>query len=327
MWQKILSDTFHRRDNERVVFLADHDTAAFAREPGCDLVVARSTGGHGKEPAVDTWREVYGAAAIAALEMTGLFEHVRAKRLTPADQEKLDTWAAQVAKLVPPIVIAITHFSTSHTAFRRLLSAAGTRYGSMPGFDAALLRPDGPLDIDQPALVARTQRLVERMQGTREVRITTPQGTDLGFSTEGRAYHGDNGDLARPGSFSNLPAGEVYCAIREGTGQGRLVLAPNAAVTIEKGRVVAVEGPCELNTVFRDHPDYLRLAEFGIGTNDKASRADNILEAEKILGTIHIAFGDNFSFGGTQQIPYHVDHVQYDARILADGQGIDPRAL
>ena len=35
------------------------------------------------------------------------------------------------------------------------------------------------------------------------------------------------------------------------------------------------------------------IAELGIGTNDRATRPDNILEAEKILGTIHIALGDN----------------------------------
>ena len=40
------------------------------------------------------------------------------------------------------------------------------------------------------------------------------------------------------------------------------------------------------------------LAELGIGTNDKASRPDNVLEAEKILGTIHLALGDNTGFGG-----------------------------
>jgi leucyl aminopeptidase (aminopeptidase T) len=51
------------------------------------------------------------------------------------------------------------------------------------------------------------------------------------------------------------------------------------------------------------------IAEFGIGTNDHATRLDNILESEKILGTIHIALGDNSSFGGKIKTPFHQDFV------------------
>ncbi len=59
------------------------------------------------------------------------------------------------------------------------------------------------------------------------------------------------------------------------------------------------------------------IAELGIGTNDRASRPDNILEAEKILGTIHIAFGDNSSFGGKVSTPFHEDYVFYGPTVTA----------
>jgi len=51
------------------------------------------------------------------------------------------------------------------------------------------------------------------------------------------------------------------------------------------------------------------IAEIGIGTNDRAVRPDNILESEKILGTIHVALGDNSSFGGKVKTPFHQDFV------------------
>ena len=54
------------------------------------------------------------------------------------------------------------------------------------------------------------------------------------------------------------------------------------------------------------------IAELGIGTNDKATRPDNILESEKILGTIHIALGDNSTFGGTVRVPFHQDFVFFE---------------
>jgi leucyl aminopeptidase (aminopeptidase T) len=53
------------------------------------------------------------------------------------------------------------------------------------------------------------------------------------------------------------------------------------------------------------------IAELGIGTNDRATRPDNILESEKILGTIHIALGDNSSFGGTVSTSFHQDFVLF----------------
>ncbi|MEK7308248.1 MAG: hypothetical protein AAB089_04170 [Nitrospirota bacterium] len=58
-----------------------------------------------------------------------------------------------------------------------------------------------------------------------------------------------------------------------------------------------------------ERPENTNIAELGIGTNDKASRPDNILESEKILGTIHIALGDNSSFGGKVRTPFHQDFV------------------
>ena len=53
------------------------------------------------------------------------------------------------------------------------------------------------------------------------------------------------------------------------------------------------------------------IAELGIGTNPNAVRPDNILESEKILGTVHIAFGDNSSFGGRVKTPFHQDFVYF----------------
>ena len=49
------------------------------------------------------------------------------------------------------------------------------------------------------------------------------------------------------------------------------------------------------------------MAEFGIGTNDKAILTGIILEDEKVMGTIHIAFGDNKSMGGSVRVASHLD--------------------
>ena len=49
------------------------------------------------------------------------------------------------------------------------------------------------------------------------------------------------------------------------------------------------------------------LAELGIGTNERATLTGNILEDEKILGTVHVAFGASAGIGGTVSVPVHLD--------------------
>jgi leucyl aminopeptidase (aminopeptidase T) len=77
-------------------------------------------------------------------------------------------------------------------------------------------------------------------------------------------------------------------------------------------------------------PEYIRLlsahgdlgtnlAELGVGTNEKARLTGNVLEDEKILGTVHIAFGASAGIGGTVSVPIHLDAVVNDASLTIDG--------
>ena len=68
---------------------------------------------------------------------------------------------------------------------------------------------------------------------------------------------------------------------------------------------------------------HARGLDVQVDVYDRASRPDNILEAEKILGTVHIALGDNSGFGGTVQTPFHEDYVFYRptfTALLPDGE-------
>jgi leucyl aminopeptidase (aminopeptidase T) len=61
------------------------------------------------------------------------------------------------------------------------------------------------------------------------------------------------------------------------------------------------------------------VAELGIGTNDAARATGLVLEDEKILGSIHVAFGDNHTFGGTIRVSSHVDRVVLRPSVAVDG--------
>ena len=61
------------------------------------------------------------------------------------------------------------------------------------------------------------------------------------------------------------------------------------------------------------------VAEFAIGTNPSAKITGVILEDEKVLGTCHIAFGDNTSFpGGKNKSIIHLDIIILKPTIKLD---------
>lgn len=97
----------------------------------------------------------------------------------------------------------------------------------------------------------------------------------------------------------------------EGKSEGILVVDASVAgigtlqqpikITIKNGFAVKMEGGKEADQLFamlsRFGKDGMNVAEFGIGTNHAAQIIGNILEDEKVLGTAHVAFGNNISMG------------------------------
>ena len=68
--------------------------------------------------------------------------------------------------------------------------------------------------------------------------------------------------------------------------------------------------------------DATTIAELGVGTNEKAILTGEVLEDEKIGGTIHIAFGSSAGIGGTVQVPVHLDCVVMKPTLELDGEEI-----
>jgi len=66
--------------------------------------------------------------------------------------------------------------------------------------------------------------------------------------------------------------------------------------------------------------DARNIAEFGIGTNDSAKLSGVLLEDEKVMGTIHIAVGNNVSMGGSVNVPIHLDGVVKKPTVWMDGK-------
>jgi len=309
-----------------------HATARAAADYGAGFynttfVEFPATPASGAEPPELLWREAFGAALLAELGAGGLLGRLLAKEASAEDLALAESMVRARSAEVADVVIAMANNSTSHTRFRHLVNHAGGRFASLPHFDPEMFFTS--MAVDWRSLAQRTARLAEAVNRAVGLRISTPNGTRLTFSMEGRRADGDDGLLTSPGSFGNLPAGEVYLAPLEGTAEGELVmeytanrrLATPIRLIVRHGEVVEIIGdePYRhwLEEKFAASRLNRNIAELGIGTNDRASRPDNILEAEKILGTVHVALGDNSGFGGTVSTPFHEDYVFYRPTLVA----------
>ena len=225
------------------------------------------------------------------------------------------------------VVVAPTTRSLSHTAARKAASDRGARVATMPGITQDML--ERTMSADYAAVKRRSQAVAGILTEARLVRVTSDGGTDVTFDLAGRSALADTGDLREPGAFGNLPAGEGFIAPIEGATRGRIVFDGAEAiygeplvVMIEGGYAVDLEG--EAGRRFREEieprgAEAFAVAELGIGTNEAARLTGEVLEDEKILGSIHVAFGDNHTFGGRVRVASHVDQVVLRPTVEVDG--------
>lgn len=250
-----------------------------------------------------------------------------------------ETTAARMCQA--DVVLAVTSYSLSHTNARTEAVKSGARLASMPRFEANMLAPGGPLAVDARQISKDCHKIADLLSEAKEAIVRSPVGTDLRFSLEGRHGQVDDGLYGEGlGKWGNLPAGEAFTTPLEGTGNGTLVapagwypgLKEKMVFQIEKGLVVNLQGGGIVGDKFRhqlnlgnDDPLYIarrNLAELGIGCNPNARNPENVLEAEKIKGTVHIAIGDNIHMGGLVEADLHDDFVQPQADLILDGKAI-----
>jgi aminopeptidase len=232
------------------------------------------------------------------------------------------------------VVLCPTTKSLTHTDSRRAASAAGVRVATLPGVTEDIMVRC--MNADYHAIAARTRALCERLERSRVVRVTAPSGTDVVLPIQGRQAHASSGIFRDRGQWGNLPTGEAYLAPLEGESHGLVVVDGSMAgvgmirepirITVESGYATRIEGGDEaarLRALVEPHGrDACTVAEFGIGTNDKAILTGAIIEDEKVMGTIHIAFGDNKSMGGSVRVASHLDGLVRQPTVWLDGEKI-----
>jgi leucyl aminopeptidase (aminopeptidase T) len=218
------------------------------------------------------------------------------------------------------VYVAPVEPSISHTKARKAATDAGVRGATMPGATTELV--SRLMAVDFEAMAARCVAVADLLTEADEARVTCPRGTDMRFDLRGRTGIADDGDLTADGAFGNLPCGEGF--ISPAGGAGTIVTSSLAMIglveepvhiTVTDGNLTDATsaGGAELVEMLTAHGEAGRnLAELGVGTNDRATMTGNVLEDEKILGTIHVAFGASAAIGGNVTVPVHIDVVVVD---------------
>ncbi|MEE4176631.1 MAG: aminopeptidase [Bacteroides sp.] len=240
---------------------------------------------------------------------------------------------AAMMKMVD-VVVCPTAKSLTHTDARREAVKEGVRVGTMPGITVDIMSRCLNADFDK--IIDMTHFIADQLKGVKVIRVVTKAGTDISMPVEGRMIIPSTGVLREKGQSGNMPSGEVYLAPVEGQSNGKVVIdgsmagigmiSTPIAVQVVDGFAEEITGGEEAQRLIalldKSGREARAVAEFGIGTNYKAKLTGQILEDEKVFGTIHVAFGNNITMGGTIAVNSHLDglvkqpDVYFDEKLI-----------
>jgi leucyl aminopeptidase (aminopeptidase T) len=271
---------------------------------------------------VDRTTEVLGSALRDAAARLGA-EAVTTV-MEPREVDGQEPPAAVAAALATAqVFIAPTRRSLSHTRARKAASDAGARGATLPGITEDMLAR--LMACDFPTMAARSRRVAELLTAAESAHVTCPLGTELTLDLSGREGIADDGDLSAEGTFGNLPCGEGFISPLGGEGTlyasslaGLALPEAPVEIAVRDGRLERASGDNGARWVALMDAAGERgrnLAELGVGTNERATLTGNILEDEKMLGTVHVAFGTSAAIGGTVSVPVHLDCLVADATL------------
>jgi aminopeptidase len=230
----------------------------------------------------------------------------------------------------PDLYINLLSGSREETPFRIKLIKKETinhksRLGHCPGVTYDMLT-EGALALtleEHMTMQSHADTLMKILEGSMVVNVTNPGGTNLSFSTNGRKFFTDTKLDWNTMKWMNLPTGEVIVAPVEDSLNGKLVcdmavggigkLRKPVEITAKDGKVIEThsedkENLSRIKETFQMDNWADVVGEFAFGINPKARFVDEFLEAEKLLATVHLAFGENTDMpGGKNPSKNHMD--------------------
>ena len=141
---------------------------------------------------------------------------------------------------------------------------------------------------------------------------------------------------------NNLPAGELFIAPHEAFGEGTIYcpitidrfsnkIVKDVTLHFKNGKLLLDECTARTNRdqmidsfnrcleidKKEEEVRTTNIAELGIGCNPAIDKAIGyVLTDEKLGGSVHVAFGSNFSYGGTSKSGMHWDFVTHPSTTI-----------
>jgi aminopeptidase len=229
----------------------------------------------------------------------------------------------------------------SRIAMTDVINRRGIRHGHMVNISLQVMtegmRADF-LEVDR-----LSSWLLAKARPAREIRVTSPGGTDLTATFSPRLNWIKTSGIITPEKWGNLPGGEIFTAPDNVNGRfvvdgvvgdylcakyGDLKETP-LTIDVADNRIAGLA--CDNGELLAEFRRYTstdensdRVGEFAIGTNVAVEDVrGNILQDEKIPG-VHIAFGHPYAehTGQTWTSTTHIDCVGRDFDIWIDGEAV-----
>jgi len=236
------------------------------------------------------------------------------------------------AKQRTDIFVNLLRGNREETPFRIRLTKLETedpkaRLAHCPGITLDMLT-DGALGLtvkDHRKMQDFANNLIQRLGQATHIEITNSAGTNISMSVERRPFFTDTMIDRKRLTWMNMPTGEVTVAPVENSLDGELIcdmaiggigpIKTAVGIMAKDGKVQKTDS--QDNGLLRKVEESLKtdsrakiVGEFAFGINPKARFVEEFLEAEKILGTIHVAFGNNSDMpGGKNPSGNHMDFL------------------
>ena len=194
----------------------------------------------------------------------------------------------------------------------------------------------GAINADYEDCDRRGRILGAALAEAKEIRVTTPLGTDIRGQVKGRPVQYETGLFKKPGQFAAFPDSEINISPIEGTTEGKVIgdvsimsvgitLYDHVTLIVKQGKIVDIQGGMaamklrQILEALNDEKAY-NYAEFGIGLNPEARLCATNLEDLGRLGNCHAGIGSNFAIGGKVLAPNHIDVMYKDTTVSFDGK-------
>jgi len=235
--------------------------------------------------------------------------------------------------LIAPLKYSITHAEASKRA-----REGGTRMLSLGDYNDRMLQ-EGGLEADFLKLEKVVNSVADVLTRGKNVRISTPGGTELTMDISGHHGFSEPGFAHKPGSLAGPPNIEANIGPLEGKTEGLIVIDASIPhpllgivtspiyLTVRDGYITEIKGDHQADILRNllegmQDPGVYNIAELGIGLNPCSQISGSMMEDEGAYGTCHTGIGDNTGYEGTIKAKSHIDMIMYTPTIVIDGETI-----